>query len=171
MSSSFSVSESKSFSVTNAIHMAAKVAADLKRMQRFYDEPSDDEIDKYEREIIALLKAGYLGVMTLGFKKDNQWIEPTLEYTAHDLAGIAANDDDPGRIKPGANINGAAFTSFLSYSPAWDLLTDGQKDSFKKTLPHYRSSGTKPSINGYLMVDKTYSSGGKALTRATVRSA
>ena len=171
MSSSFSVSESKSFSITNAVHMAAKVAADLKRMQRLYDEPSDAEIDKYEAEIVALLKAGYLGVMTLGFRKNQQWIEPTLQYTAHDLAGASANDDDPGRIRPGADTNGAVFASFLSYSPAWGTLTAEQQDRFKKTLPYYRSGGTQPTVNGYLMVDKTYSSGGKALTRATVRSA
>lgn len=170
MSSSFSVSESQSFTITNAIHMAAKLATDLKRMQRLYGSPSDSEIAKYEAETVALLKAGYFGVMTLGFKRNNEWIEPTLKYTARDLAGVSANDDDPGRIRANANVSGASFTSFLTYTPAWDQLTSDKKDSFKKALPHYRTSGDEPRINGYLVEDKVYSSGGRALSRATVRS-
>jgi hypothetical protein len=171
MSSSYSVSESQSFTITNAIHMAAKVATDLKRMQRLYGSPSDGEIEAYEKESIALLKAGYFGVMTLGFKRNGQWIEPTLKYTSRDLAGSTANDDDPGRVRPGANVAGASFYSFLTYTSAWDALTADQRDTFKKSLPHYRGSGSEPSVNGYLVEDKTYSSGGRALTRASVRSA
>ena len=67
--------------------MAAKVATDLKRMQRLYGSPSDADIASYETEVIDLLKAGYLGTVTYGFRRDNDWIEPTLRYTAHDLAG------------------------------------------------------------------------------------
>ena len=60
MSTSYSVSESTSFTVTHARHMAAKVATDLKRMQRLYGSPSDTDIADYETEVIELLKAGYL---------------------------------------------------------------------------------------------------------------
>lgn len=170
MSNSYSITDSQSFTLTHATHMAAKVATDLKRMQRLYGSPSDTEIAAYEKEAIALLKAGYFGVMTLGFKRDGQWIEPTLKYTAYDLAGASANDDDPGRVRPNKNIAGAKFYSYLTYSPAWETLTAAEKDAFKKTLPHYRSGGSEPSINGYLEQDKTYSSGGRALVRSCVRS-
>ena len=44
MSYSYSLSESATFTVTHARDMAAKVATDLKRMQRFYRFPSDSEI-------------------------------------------------------------------------------------------------------------------------------
>jgi hypothetical protein len=171
MSTSFSISESQTFTITNAIHMAAKVATDLKRMQRLYGSPSDAEISAYEKEAIALLKAGYFGVMTLGFRRDGQWIEPTLKYTARDLAGGSANDDDPGRIRPGANIAGAKFHSYLTYAPAWHALTPGEREAFEQSLPHQRVGAAEPGVNGYLVEDKTYSSGGRALSRATVRSA
>ena len=59
MSYSYSLSESETFTVTHARHMAAKVATDLKRMQRFYGSPSDSEITDYEAEVTAFLKAGY----------------------------------------------------------------------------------------------------------------
>ena len=41
MSYSFTESESTSFTVTHARHMAAKVATDLKRLQRLYGRPGD----------------------------------------------------------------------------------------------------------------------------------
>lgn len=170
MSYSFTESESTSFTITHARHMAAKVATDLKRIQRLYSQPDDLDIAKYEIEVIALLKAGYLGTVTYGFRRDSKWIEPTLQYTARDLAGFAANDDDPGRIRLGANVSNASFYSYLTYSPSWDALSFADRDAFKKSLPFYRGGAPEPAINGYLSEDLTYSSGGRALSRASVRS-
>ena len=42
---------------------------------------------------------------TYGFKRNGQWIEPTLKYAARDLAGASAGDDDPGRVLPGKDIH------------------------------------------------------------------
>ena len=114
MSDSYSYTESRTFTVTHARHMAAKVATDLKRMQRFYGKPSDESIADYETEATEMLRAGYLDTVTYGFKRDGKWIEPTLRYTARDLAGASANDDDPGRIRPGADIGGASFRSDIA---------------------------------------------------------
>ena len=170
MSYSYTATESQAFTVTHARHMAAKVATDLKRMQRFYDKPSDTSIGQYEEEVVALLKAGYLGTVTYGFKRDGEWIEPTLRYTAYDLAGMSANDDDPGKIRPGAEISGASFYSYLTYSAAWDGLMADEREEFKKVLPFERTGASEPGVNGYLSDDRTYSSGGRALSRASVRS-
>jgi hypothetical protein len=170
MTISYTLSESTTFTLTHAKHMAAKVAADLKRFQRFYGHPSDTDIASYEIEVIELLKAGYLGTLTFGFRRNGLWIEPTLRYTARDLAGGAANDDDPGRLKLGAKINGAVFYNYLTYSSSWDSLTWAEKDAFKKRMPFYREGASEPGINGYLIDDRTYSSGGRALSRASVRS-
>jgi hypothetical protein len=150
--------------------MAAKVAADLKRMQRLYSEPTDLWIEKYEAEIIALLKAGYLATVTYGFWRNESWIEPSLRYSARELQGGTANDDDPGRILPGANVQGASFYSYLTYSAAWDALTYTQRDSFKKSLPFYRGGAPEPAVSGYLVDDRTYSAGGRALGRSSVKS-
>lgn len=113
---------------------------------------------------------GYLGTLTIGFKRDNSWIEPTLRYTAHDLAGAAANDDDPGRVRPGANVSGASLHNFLTYTMAWNALSATEQDAFKKRMPFYRTGATEPTINGYLINDRIYSAGGRALNRASVRS-
>lgn len=168
--SSYSVNESITFTVTHARHMAAKVSTDLKRMQRFYGHPSDSDIVNYESEAIELLKAGYFGTLTVGFLRDGQWVEPTLRYTSRDLAGMAANDDDPGRVLPGRDISGAIFFNYMTYSAAWIALTEDQKDAFQRRMPFYRTSMTQPTVNGYMVDDKTYSAGGKALNRASVRA-
>ena len=170
MSYSYTISDTTTFTVTHARHMAAKVATDLKRMQRLYGSPSDGDIADYETEIIEVLKAGYLGTVTHGFRCDGQWIEPTLRYTARDLAGDSANDDDPGRVRRGADITGATFYSYMTYSASWDSLTEAEKDAFKDGLPFKRGGAPEPGISGYLSVDRTYSSGGRALDRASVRS-
>lgn len=168
--SSYSITESTTFTVTHARHIASKISADLKRMQRFYGYPSDTDIANYETEVIELLKAGYLDTLTVGFKRNTQWIEPTLRYTARDLAGMPANDDDPGRVLPGRNVAGASFYNFLTYSAAWDSLQDSEKDAFKRRMPFSRTNATQPTVNGYLVDDKTYSAGGRALGRASVRA-
>lgn len=168
--SSYTITESVTFTVTHARHMAAKVSADLKRMQRFYGYPSDSDIASYESEVTELLKAGYLGTLTVGFKRNDQWIEPTLRYTARDLAGMAANDDDPGRVLPGRDVSGATFYNYLTYSTSWDALSASERDSFKRRMPFYRTNATQPTVNGYLVDDKTYSAGGYALGRASVRT-
>ena len=161
MSSSYTITEARTFTVTHARHMAAKVATDLKRLQRLYGEPSDTSIAEYEAEVIALLKGGFLGTVTYGYDRNGCWIEPTLRYTARDLAGMSANDDDPGRIRPGANVDGASFYSYLTYSAAWDQLSEAERGSFERSLPFHRGGAPEPDIDGYLSSDRTYSSGGR----------
>ncbi len=170
MSYSFTSSESTTFTLTHAKHIAAKVATDLKRIQRLYGAPNDQTISVYEAEVIELLKAGYLDAVTYGYKRNGSWIEPTLRYTSHELLNAAANDDDPGKIRPGANATGASFSSYLTYTSAWYKLPSTEQDAFEKKLPIKRSGSPEPTISGYLENDRTYSSGGRALNRASVRS-
>jgi hypothetical protein len=170
MSYSDTYSETATFTITHARHMAAKVAADLKRLQRLYGRPSDNDIAKYEEEAALLLKAGYLKKVTYGFKRNGRWIEPTLRYTSADLRGSAASDDDPGRIRPGSNVHGASFYSFLSHDSSWYSLTHEERDKFNETLPISRTTADEPGVDGYMTADLTYSAGGRALNRSSVRS-
>ena len=170
MSYSFTATETKTFTLTHAKHLAAKVSADLKRVQRLYGHVTDERIAEFEGEVTELLRQGYLGTVTYGFQRDDKWIEPTLRYTASELAG-SSTDDDPGRVPPGRNISGAQFHSYLTYSTAWDALTADQRATVKKQLPLQRVSGTESAVsNGYFADDKSYWSGGRSLGRASVRS-
>ena len=100
MSYSYTVTNTISFTRTHARHIAAKVATDLKRMQRFYDEPPDNWIDAFEVEVVEFLKEGLLDTVAYGFRRNGSWIEPTLFYTARDLKGVTASDDDPDGFDP-----------------------------------------------------------------------
>src|SRR6266567_7636948 len=159
MTTSYTLSESTTFTVTHARHMAAKVATDLKRLQRFYGHPSDIDIADYETEVVELLKAGYFSTLTVGFLRDDCWIEPTLRYTVRDLAGAHANDDDPGRVRPGSNVAGATFYNYLTRSEAWHALTAAEQAAFEQRMPFIRSHRDAPTVNGYLVDDRVYSAG------------
>jgi hypothetical protein len=171
MSYSYTSTQSTTFTITHAKYIASKVATDLKRLQRFYGKPSDTDIQSYETEVVEFLKAGYLGTVTYGFQRSKKWIEPTLKYTALDLfSGTNINDDDPGRIKPNANIVSATFNSYLTYSLAWNNLTIEEQQAFKRQLPFQRQGALEPGIEGYFDKDLTYYSTGRALNRSIVRS-
>lgn len=168
--SSYTSSDSVTFTLTHAKYLASKVATDLKRIQRLYGSPSDSEIAGYEAELTEFLKKGYLQEVTYGFKVNGVWTEPTLRYTARDLAGGYSNDDDPGKIRPNANIGGAYFSSYLTYTWSYHFLPEEEKNAFKSKLPFQRSGAPEPGVNGYLSSDKSYSSGGKALNRSSLKS-
>lgn len=162
-------SYSETFTITHAKHLAAKVATDLKRVQRFYGSPSDDKIEQFEQEVIHFLNNGYLESVTYGFKKDDKWIEPTLKYTAKELANSGV-DDDPGKIRPGADISGANFYSYLCYSQAYYNATSNERKRFEEGLPFLRTGADYPSTNGYFSGDRSYYSGSKGLDRSSLRS-
>lgn len=171
MSYSYSYTEVKTFTLTHARHLAAKVATDLKRMQRFYGTPSDTHIANLEGELTELLKCGGLSHIVYGFKKNGAWIEPTLRYDAKDLAE-GGLDDDPGRVLPGRNVDGAAFHSYLAHSTAWYQMSDKARQEVELNLPIQRTGAAEPTASGglYFAEDRTYSSGGRALARFTLRS-
>jgi len=160
----------RTFTVTNAKYIASKVAADLKRMQRFYNLPSDVNIQSYESELIEFLRYGFLDTVTYGFQKNGNWIEPTLIYKAKDLYGLTSNDDDPGSVRPGADVSGATFHSYLTYSTLWINKSESEKEEFHKSLPFRRGGAPEPGVTGYLISDRTYSSGDRALNRSSVKN-
>lgn len=170
MSYSFTHSTTQTFTLTHAKELASKIATDLKRIQRFYGYPSDSQIADYEAEVTQYLKQGYLSEVTYGFKRGDNWIEPTLRYSARDLAGMTSGNDDPGRISPGADITGATFYSYLIPNSAYSALSETERGKFLGQLPIERGSAPLPGISGHLSSDKTYSSGGKALDRSSLKS-
>ena len=170
MTHSYTLTETRSFTVTHARYLASKVATDLKRMQRFYSRPSDSLIADFEQELVQFLKAGYLNSVTYGFQRNSSWIRPTLQYTARDLASSFGDDDDPGRVPIGCDIRGASFGSFLTYSNTWYYLTEDEKQRFEAGLPFQRTAGEEPGVSGWFFRDKTYSSGGRAIDRHALRS-
>ena len=169
MSSTYTDTGSQTFTRAHAKRISYRVATDLKRMQRLYGLPTDRMIGQYDEEVVELLTAGLLERVTYGFRRGDSWIEPTLRYTAFQLADPGFGDD-PGRVRPGADIKDASLCSFLTYSTAWEALSSSARDAVQKSLPFVRGVAPEPGIDGYLQQDLAYSAGGRGLQRATVRS-
>lgn len=172
MSYSYTLTSTFTFTLTHARYLASKVKTDLKRIQRLYPSngPKDSLIEDYEIEMIQLLVNGYLGTVKYGFIKNGNWIIPTLLYTAENLLYDYSSNDDPGKIPINADVTGAVFSSYLTYSDSWYNLSEAERHQFKSNLPFYRQSADESSANGYFSVDLAYFSGGRLLRRSSLRS-
>jgi hypothetical protein len=169
MSSSYTESGTESFTLAHARKLASKVATDLKRLQRFYLSPPDGWIDSYEAEITTFLKEDVIESVVYGFKRNGAWTEAAVRYTARP-GGLLSADDDPGKIRPGIDVAGGSFTSFLCYNARWWSLTEVGRAGIKASLPFQRSSGSAPPLEtGIWADDLNYLAGGRALGRSTVR--
>ena len=144
--------------ITHARYVAAKIAADLKRIQRLVGRgvPTDREIADYEEEATVLLRDGYLGTVTYGFKKNEAWIL-AVQYTAS-YSGLHGTDCDPGKV-PVGSVDGAVFSSFLSYSQEWKKKSREERDAYKRNmLPFFRVPGESPEGDEWTD-DSSYQSG------------
>lgn len=163
----YTTTNSETFTVTHAIHIAIKIGTDLKRMQRFYGKPDDTRIDNYEKEAIALLKGDYLDRIEYGFKtNDGEW-RIALKYEARQ-GGILIADDDPGGIRPSADITGCQFHSFLVTNQRWTTLSQADQELVYKEagVSFRRTEGDEPL--GEWTVDRVYSAGGRGVQRSSL---
>ena len=152
-----------------ARHIAAKVSADLKRLQRLYgiDSPTDKEIDDHEDELQMLLTAGLLGTITYGYIRNDNWIV-ALKYQAID--GGVSGSDDPGGIRLEADISNSYFSSFLIYSSRWSTMNERERLDFEKSLPFQRKGGEEPNTErGYWAEGRRYTAGELGVQRSTIQ--
>lgn len=164
--SSYTESQAQTFTIAHARVLASKVATDLKKFQRFYGSPSDALIDQYEGELVVLLKYDVVSTVTYGFQRAGKWTEASVKYTS--VNGTLSSNDDPGKIRPGLDVAGASFTSFLE--PNWRNFTEAEKDAVRKECPFQRGTGNTPPLEaGYWAEDLNYAAGGRGLGRATVK--
>ena len=169
MSTTYVNTSTETFTRAHVKRISYRVATDLKRIQRLYNQPSDDRIVKYEKELIELIAFGYLDTITYGFKQNGKWIEPTLRFTAFELVQQEYGDD-PGRIRYRPGLGEATFCSYLVPTSAWYALSNGEQVAFEKNLPFRRSSAAESEIEGFLIQDLVYSANGRGLRRSSVRS-
>ena len=168
MTSSFSTTST--FTLTHAKYLASKVATDLKRFQRLYNGvPGDQTIADYEGELTELLKQDAVHSATYGFKRNGVWTQAVVKYVASN-GGMLVVDDDPGKIRANLDVQGASFTSFLTYSASWWALSEAERALIRSRLPVQRTTGDEPGLEtGQWHNDLNYGAGGRALARSTVR--
>lgn len=163
----YTTTETTTFTLTHAKHIAAKVSTDLLRFTRYYKKPTVEQINRYEEELVAYLNAGYLDNVIYGYYNSNGDLVEALRY--HVIDGELVGDDDPGKIRPGTDVPGESFGSFLSQNSKWYSLTPQERTDFKASLPFPRQHGTEPRpANGTWSRDLTYSAGGRGLGRSVI---
>lgn len=163
MTTTQTLSSTATFTITHAKYLASKLAADLRQMQLFYGKPSDLWIEHYVTEAVVLLVGGYLKCVTYGFKRNDRWVV-ALKYDAH-VGGVLLADDRAGRVKPGVNVIGASWTSFLEPSATFLTLSGADLERVEALLPFERGYGEEPRVSGAWMADRSYSNGGVSLQR------
>ena len=158
---------SATFTKTNVKYVASKVIADLRGLRAYYDQPSEAKIWEFYEELVELLAGGYVASVEYGFKRDDQRIV-TLYYEARMDGSLS--DGNSGGVYARADISGARWFSFLTYSRKWDLLSPSAQQEIEEGLPIKRSYGQAPGDgNGYWSTDRNYSSQGVGVQRRTFR--
>lgn len=152
-------SVSSTFTRTHARHIASKVAADLRQMHRFYDEPTLGQIDDFLLELVELLANKWMKSIEYGFKRDDDWIV-SLKYTVRSDGTVS--DSNAGRVPPGVDVTGAYFYSYLIPTAAYDSAAE----SALRGLPFRRGGAAEPGHrNGYWESGRSYASGGVGAVR------
>ena len=170
MSDTYTTSATETFTIVHARHIASKVATDLMRFHRFYSSPSTSDIDAYEAEMVHLLKHNVVRSVVYGFRRNGKWTAASVKYVALP-DGTLATDDDPGKINPGLDIDGASFWSFLEYNGHWDALTSAEQQAIREASPIKRVGATSPNLeHGYWAQDRSYVAGGRGMGRSTPQS-
>ena len=127
-------------------HITAKIATDLKRVQRLYDGiPTDRMIDKYQRELTTLLENHFLAFVIFGFCDEENRVKMGLKYQAQD--GVVLADNDPGDIPAFKNVDGCSFVSYVAYNANWNYESRRSRELFyeKAGLPvNFRTEGNEP---------------------------
>lgn len=166
---SLSATYSESFTRTHAKYLASKVVTDLYQCSRLYGAPVKADIEGYEQELIEMLAGGYVSAYEFGFKKGESRLV-SWQYRVTMLGTLVGGDDRAGGIYTKADVSGASYYNFMTYSSAWSNLSPAQKDLVSQRHPVSRTTGTLPADgNGYWTEDRTYSNGGVSVGRRTFR--
>jgi len=165
---SYSITETRTFTISHARYVTSKIAADLDLIRACYDWPSTADITAYAEEAAILLNGRYLRSVEYGFKLNSKVIF-ALKYVARS-DGTLQSDDRPGRVPFGLDLSGATRYSYLYHSDSFSRLNSEQQAEIEASLPVRRSGGPSPETgNGYWEQSRSYSSNGEGVVRSIFR--
>tara|TARA_R110002111_G_scaffold177181_1_gene243213 strand:+ start:18015 stop:18527 length:513 start_codon:yes stop_codon:yes gene_type:complete len=168
--STFTHTQSATFTVTHAKYLASKIAADLNACSRLHGQPSLSTVEIYNEELVELLRFGYLSQYEFGFQRDDQRV---LSWSYEvDASGSISSDDRAGKMSAYVDLSGTSFFNYAWYSNKYHNLTSDQQSTFKDSHSVNRTSGNPPSDGtGYWSGnEKNYSAGGTGVSRRSFRS-
>lgn len=163
MTQSFTTTET--WSRTHARYVAGKVAADLRQFQQAYGEPSDAHLNDLTEELVAYLADDYLEYVEYGFRRGDTWVV-AHKYTAAQI-GSMSTDDRSGRVRRGADVTGAYWSSYLVKNARWWKLTQAERDRYEAGIAIKRVPGSGASpLSGGWAPERSYASGGGGVSRS-----
>lgn len=166
---SLSITQTRTWTITQARYVTSKIAADLDLMRIHYGQPSREKVTDFAEEAALLLAARYLGWVEYGFKRDGMRVI-ALKYEAR-TDGSLAVDDRPGRVPAGLDLASTSWYSYLDYSSSFYRLSADERQRFKETLPIRRGFADPPgTAAGYWEYNRTYASNGEGVLRQVFRS-
>jgi hypothetical protein len=163
-----SYTNTDTFTLTNAKKLAAKVTSDMHQCRQFYERPSEDEILQFQQELIVLLAGKYVSKYEFGFKTNDDkrivsWLYEVT--TAGDIEGGPS-----GGLHAHANISKGKWFNFLTTNVNWSKLSEKDQTAVNAQHKVTRTTGEPPADgSGQWASDRTYVSGGVAITRKEFR--
>lgn len=162
-----STTTTTTFTSTNARYLASKIAADLRQLRSFYGEPTERQINDLYDELVEMLAGGYMATYEAGFRKDGKRV--VSQRYAVSTSGLST-DERAGGIYARADVTGASWFTFMSYSRAWWNLSDAARKGVKDSVSIDRTPGEEPTDgNGYWETGRSYASGGTSTSRSGFR--
>ena len=168
--STFTYTQSETFTVTHAKHLASKIAADLNACSRLHGRPALSMVEKYNEELVELLRYGYLSQYEFGFQRND---ERVLSWSYEvDASGFVSGDDRAGKMSANIDLSGTAFFNYVWYSAQYHDLSSEQKSFFKDSHSVNRTLGDPPCDGAgcWSGTEKNYSAGGTGVSRRSFRS-
>jgi Bacterial HORMA domain family 1 len=161
-----STTTTSTFTITNARYLASKITADLRQFKAFYGEPTEEKIEELYEELVEMLAGGYVATYEAGFRKDGKRVV-SQRYI---VSSGAAADERAGGIYARADVSGASWFTFMTYSSKWEALTPTAQQAVKDTFPIKRTRGSTPTDgDGYWETGRSYESGGTSTARSGFR--
>lgn len=159
-----SKTSSSTYTLTEAKYLGSKLIADMDRCRQIYGKPTQSSISDYHKELIALLHKRYLATYEFGFSIGETRIV-SWKYWAR-FGDVEGGNESPGSLYRKADISGASWFNFVTYSDEWDKLSADEKAAFKKARPFQRGWGNeKTDGSGHWKENKSYSATGAVIIR------
>ena len=138
--SPMSTTTTSTFTRTNARYLASKIAADLRQLRSFYGKPTSSRsttsmTNSSRCSLAAMSRATKRGSARHGKRVVSE------RYTVSS-SGLAA-DERAGGIYARADISGASWFTFMTYSNAWWNLSDAARTAIKDSVPIDRTPGDR----------------------------
>lgn len=164
--STFSFTDSNTFTETHAAHHAGRITTDLRHCFQEYGSPAEHMLEQYLEELKILLSRHFVSHYHFGFERANIPIWG-MHYEITQHGDVSANSDIAGGIPRGHNVSGASFFNFLTYSSAWYSLSAEQRGAIEATLPFSRTTGMLPGAGSTIYTpDRQYNAGGVGTQRS-----